>query len=119
MDFLKRFRRGSDQQPEAKTLDQMTIAHVAARAADMSAPRDANFYLYLPNEKDARAVAAAVARPGRKVITRPAATGTSWLVLVNEAIVVSKRSIEDADREFSAAVAPYGGEYDGWEAAAT
>ena len=85
----------------------------------MSAPRDTNHYLYLPTEEAAKAVAATVTQPGRTVTARPAATGSSWLVLINQEMVVSDATIGAVRREFSAAVAAYGGDYDGWEAAAT
>jgi hypothetical protein len=116
--FLKRLLGGGGNAQAPKTLDERTIAEVSKRAADMSAARDTNHYLYVPNEEAANAVSAAVARPGRNITARPAASGTSWLVLVKEEIVVSRATIVEARREFSAATAPYGGEYDGWEAAA-
>jgi hypothetical protein len=117
--FLKRLLGAKSQRADPKALDDLTIAEVAKRAANMSVPRDTNHYLYLPTEEAAKAVAAAVAQPGRNVKARPAATGSNWLVLVNQEMVVSDATIADVRREFSAAVAPYGGDYDGWEAAAT
>lgn len=119
MGFLRRLLGGKAPASTPKELDDRTISEVAKRAANMSAPRDTNHYLYVPNEEAAKAVAAAVAKPGRNVKARPAATGSNWLVLINEEMVVNDATIAKARREFSAAVAPYGGDYDGWEAAAT
>ena len=119
MGFLKRLFGGRPKSIDPASLDDRTIAEVSKMAADMTAPRDTNHYLYLPSEEAANAVAAAVGAPGRTVKARPAASGSSWLVLVNEEMIVNQATIAETRREFSAAVAPYNGEYDGWEAAAS
>ena len=115
MSLLRRLR--PSKAPDLDHLDTRTLAALADAGADMRAARDTNHYLYLPNEKAARAVGERVSRPFRRVDVRPAATGNSWLVFVNQTMDTTPETIREARREYEAVTSEFGGDYDGWEAA--
>ena len=98
---------------DADVLDQMR-----ADGIDLSLPREVRYYLYVPTQADANALAIAVSGGGRQVGVEPAALGSDWLVLVTESAVVDLATLAARREEFTRAVQAYGGEYDGWEAAA-
>jgi len=99
--------------------DQDVIDQLRAAGADLSQPRDVRYYLYVPDETGARQVAADVSAAGRAVSVEPAAVGSDWLVLVSETVVVDLATMQARAAEFGEAVERFGGEYDGWEAAAS
>ena len=98
-------------------LDAATIAAVRGAGADLAQPRETRHYLYVPTEEAATTLAGDLAREGREVEARPAATGDNWLVLVVQTMVVNPDTIAEARREFEPAAVGAGGDYDGWEAA--
>jgi len=115
MGFLRKLLQR--RQAPTGDLDAMTLRYLAGAGADLGLARETIHYLYVPTRQAAERAALDLARDGRHIETRAAATGGNWLVLVKEHLVVSDESIEALRREFEAAANTLGGEYDGWEAA--
>ena len=105
--------------PQPGGLDAMTIQQLSLAGADLSQPRETLHYLYVGTEGDAARAKEMLAQSGRTIETRPAATGTGWLVLLKTDIVVGPDTIGRLRAEIEAAAAQVGGDYDGWEAAVT
>ena len=95
----------------------MTLDQLEKAGANLGRGRETVHYLYLPTQQAAERVAHDLAREDRQIETRPAATGSSWLVLLKQHVVVSEESIAALRGEFESAASALGGEYDGWEAA--
>jgi hypothetical protein len=98
--------------------DQAVIDQLRAAGADLTQAREVRYYLYVPTQSDANSLAAAVQSGGRLVQVEAAATGSDWLVLITETVVVDAATLASRREEFARAVEPFGGVYDGWEAAA-
>jgi hypothetical protein len=98
--------------------DQAVIDQLRAAGADLTQAREVRYYLYVPTQSDASSLAAAVQSGGRLVQVEAAATGSDWLVLITETVVVDAATMASRREEFARAVEPFGGVYDGWEAAA-
>ena len=99
--------------------DAAVIEQLRQAGADLSQPREVRYYLYLPGQADANRVATMVAGGARQVDVQPAAVGSDWLVLVTETTVVDLELLAARREEWRRALEPLGGEYDGWEAAAS
>lgn len=104
--------------PSGDPDDAAVIEQLRQAGADLSQAREVRYYLYLPDEDGARLVAALVDEGARQVEIRPAATGSEWLVLVTETVVVNLEVLKARREEWQRALEGRGGEYDGWEAAA-
>jgi hypothetical protein len=115
MQFLSRILGSLTQ--DKRGLDLATIAAVERAGADLNVPRETRHYLYFATQEDARHAAEELARPYRQVTVQPAATGRKWLAEVVQQVRVDIDSISELRREFEAATALPGGDYDGWEAA--
>jgi hypothetical protein len=98
--------------------DQAVIDQLRAAGADLTQAREVRYYLYVPTQSEANSLAAAVQSGGRLVQVEAAATGSDWLVLITETVVVDAATMASRREEFARAVEPFGGVYDGWEAAA-
>jgi hypothetical protein len=98
--------------------DGAVLEQLRDAGADLSKPRDVRYYLYVTTQDAATQVANQVAAEGRTVEVSPSATGSDWLILVNEQAVVDAETLAARRSEFEAALDPVDGVYDGWEAAA-
>jgi hypothetical protein len=98
--------------------DGAVLEQLRDAGADLSKARDVRYYLYAPTQDSATLVANEVAAAGRTVEVSPGATGSDWLILVNEQAVVDSTTLAARRSEFEAALAEVDGVYDGWEAAA-
>ena len=120
MAFLKRlFSRPGSGPSNVGSLDARTIAQLEKAGADLRLSRETLHYLYVATELDAEEARRSLARDGRTIDIRPAATGSGWLVLVTESMIVNLESITAVRQEIEAVSTRLGGEYDGWEAAVT
>ncbi len=102
--------------------DRMVIEQLRQGGADMTRPREVRHYLYLPTERAANDAAEELRRSGYRSEVRPAAGPPGpnpWLVLATIEQVVDGDAIGPARRLFTRLATDAGGEYDGWEAAAT
>jgi hypothetical protein len=99
--------------------DREVIQALARAGADLSQPRDVRHYLYVPNEKIATFLGPLIERIGFSVETSPEAEGTRWLILISGTAMVTEDEIAAFRETFEGLAQKAGGEYDGWEAAAT
>ena len=73
-------------------------------------------YLYLPDKKTARSVAAKLRKSGLRTEDRLGADGVNWLVLAYQEAVPSESLLSRTRAELTELALAGGGEYDGWEA---
>jgi hypothetical protein len=100
--------------PVRMWLDRRTAEHVTTSGTTAKQPRMTDHYLYFRTQPEARAAAAALARPFRAITVRSSAAGSNWLVLVEQLIDVEIERITALRREFEAATTAPGAYYDGW-----
>ena len=119
MSFLDRIRyHRPPKTPEEA--DKLALRQLEARGADLSLPRHVIHFLLFEREGDARAAAGVV--DGNSWSTRvdpPTATVAEWSVRIDGHRVVGPDTVAAFRAQFEQAAAAHGGEYDGWEAAAT
>jgi len=99
--------------------DREVIRALAAAGADLSQPRDVLHFLYVPNEKIATFLGPRIEQIGFTVETSPEPEGTRWLILISGIAMVTEEQIASFRQTFEGLAQKAGGEYDGWEAAAT
>ncbi len=102
--------------------DAMIVDQLRRAGADLSQPRDVVHYLYLPFEEAASTASHRLREAGYTTEVRSAAGpagANPWLVVARKEEVLSLESARAARVAFTAIAATYGGEYDGWEAAAS
>ena len=87
-----------------------------ASVSDVGKPHSVLHYLYVPDSAAADAIAAELGQGGFRTEARLGADGVSWLVLARHEIVPTEVQLTSLRRSMGELVAPYGGEYDGWEA---
>ena len=95
--------------------DARAVAGLAS-VSDVSKPHRVLHFLYVPDSDAANAVALELRQGGFRTEVRPGADGVNWLVLALHEIVPSEEKLAALRRSMGELVAPYGGEYDGWEA---
>ena len=119
MSFLDRIRyHRPPKTPEEA--DKLALRQLEARGADLSLPRHVIHFLLFEREGDARAAAGVV--DGNSWSTRvdaPTATVAEWSVRIDGHRVVGPDTVAAFRAQFEQTAAAHGGEYDGWEAAAT
>ena len=118
MGFLDRFRAsGLPQTPfEADTL---AIRQLVKAGADLAKPRHVIHFAYFPSEQDARAAAETIeAASWNAAVEPPGETIAEWSVRADGERVVGPDTISAFRSWFEHVATEYGGEYDGWEAAA-
>jgi hypothetical protein len=98
--------------------DAAVVEQLTAAGADLTQPRETNFYVYFPNEADARGAVADIAERGYTAKVEPSATADgTWLLLATRELVVDERAIATEAAFFDVVAREHGGDYDGWEAA--
>jgi hypothetical protein len=95
--------------------DARAVAELAS-VSDVSKPHTVLHYLYVPDRAAADAIAAELEQSGFRTEERVGADGVSWLVLARHEIVPTEEQLAALRQSMGELVAPYGGEYDGWEA---
>ena len=108
------------QPPDIDSLDGQVIDQLRKAGADLRQPRDTVHYLYFQTEDGAKVAAEKLRAHGLIAVVQPAAAGSDpWLVKANHDFVVNAESIREIRRVAEEAAAAGGGDYDGWEAAAS
>ena len=108
------------QPPDIESMDGQVIDQLRKAGADLSQPRDTVHYLYFQTEDGAKIAADKLRTHGLTAVVQPAAAGSDpWLVKANHDLVVNADSIREIRRVVEDAAKAGGGEYDGWEAAAS
>ena len=119
MSFLDRIRYHRPPKTPQEA-DKLALRQLEGRGADLSLPRHVIHFLLFERESDARAAAGAI--DGGSWTTRvdpPTATAAEWSVRIDGHRVVGPDTVAAFRAQFEQTAAAHGGEYDGWEAAAT
>ena len=72
-------------------------------------------YLYVPDRDAANAIATDLKQSGFRAEECLSADGVKWLVLARHEIAPTENQMASLRESMGELVAPYGGEYDGWE----
>jgi hypothetical protein len=117
MGFLDRirFQRAPKTTHE---VDSLALRELAGRGADLAQPRHIIHFLYFPAEESARAAADAIAESWAAAVEPPSETIAEWCVRADGHRTVGPETVAAFRTWFEHIAAEYGGEYDGWEAAA-
>jgi hypothetical protein len=103
--------------------DRLIVDELRKAGADLSQPRDVRHYFYFPSARSAESAAEELSRDGFRV-EPPLQTGASgesanpWKVLATTQSVVSVERVRWTSIFCRELAYRFGGEYDGWEAAA-
>ena len=119
MSFLDRIRYHRPPKTPQEA-DKLALRQLEGRGADLSLPRHVIHFLLFERENDARAAAGAI--DGGSWTTRvdsPTPTAAEWSVRIDGHRVVGPDTVAAFRAQFEQTAAAHGGEYDGWEAAAT
>jgi hypothetical protein len=82
--------------------------------SDLSQPHRAEFFLYLPNEAAARAVAQRFEQEGFVSDVHPSPKGSDWTCLLSKTMIPTPSALTRLRKEFDDVTGAYGGDYDGW-----
>lgn len=117
MGFRDRFRQKPP--PPGPELDRLNLAQLRGVGADLVRPRHVLHFLYFETEDDARRAVEAVEAAGYDAtVVEPEGTATQWSVRAEATRVVDDTTVSAYRAQFEQIASTYGGEYDGWEAAA-
>jgi hypothetical protein len=108
--------RAVERVADAAEADSRVLDHLAALGCDPSQPRECRHYMYLPAELGARAVAQVLNRDGWDAEFEQ--VPDAWLVTATTFTGLSDESVRQTRSRMQLLASDYGGEYDGWEAAA-
>ncbi len=100
--------------------DQMILANLEKEGAKLEQPRNVRYFLYLPSEEAANALATRLKKDGYdiEVSKYPQSSERPWTVTANRAEIVNSISIKERRAYFEGLAAEKKGDFDGWEAAA-
>jgi Regulator of ribonuclease activity B len=117
---MRRWRMGSvravERVDDAAEADARVLDHLAALGCDPSQPRECRYYVYVPAEPEARAVAHALNGDGWDADCEQ--LQDSWLVTGATFTGLTEEHVRATRLRLELLAADFGGEYDGWEAAA-
>jgi hypothetical protein len=100
--------------------DAIVLDQLRDLGSDLTQPRNARFYVYVPTLEAAHAASDETRAAGFVTMVDESAvpdSGNPWLVLASRDMVVDESTIADARRLFDGIAERYSGEYDGWDAA--
>lgn len=114
--FLRRVMGSGVPTPDEQ--DQQVIAAIAGHGADLAQPREIIHYLYFTTEAATRGAVEILDRPDRFVHAIIDPDQGNSKVTIKHTDVLTIMLIRGLRSEFENAAKSFGGEYDGWEAAA-
>jgi len=98
----------------AKRANERVLYHLRRLGADVSNPREVEFFIYIPTEEGAYRVAAELQKEGYDVQVDLGGKGDQWLCFATKTIVPSLDEINRIGEHFTNLAESYGGNYDGW-----
>ena len=110
---LARQRAGQQVTPTSQP-DQLVLEHLRKAGSDLTQPHRPEFFLYLPNEPAARAVAQRFQQEGFGSDVSLAPERTDWACVLTKPMVLTLSELTQLRKEFNEVAGAYGGEYDGW-----
>lgn len=105
-----------------KYKDLLVLGQLHDHGADLTKPREATYFLYFTSEEVAEAGATEARTAGYTSAVRhllPEDPGRWSLVCERSDVVLDPPAVRAADDLFQAIADRHGGDFDGWEAAAT
>lgn len=99
--------------------DRLTLAQVSRAGGDLTKPTGVVNFIFFASEVAARSAAAALEPEGYRVSVQRAVMGTKWVTQANADVVLSPENVAAQRARFEDLATTYGGEYSGWEVAAT
>jgi hypothetical protein len=101
-----------------ESADLQTLRAMVEAGADLSKATETIFYLYFPNEEQARRVASYCESEGYAAeVGEPLEGYTEWLCRLTRQMVPSRDIMEARARRLQALAIEFEGEFDGWEPA--
>jgi hypothetical protein len=110
---LRRPGAGASVPPDK---DEATLEQLAKAGSDLSRPHTPEFFLYLPTEGSAQAVAARYTAAGFTADVHHAPKGSDWSCILKKSMVLTPDTLRQLRQEFTEVATAHGGEYDGWGA---
>jgi regulator of RNase E activity RraB len=98
----------------AKQANERVLYHLRRLGADVSKPREVEFFIYIPTEEGAYRVAAQLQKEGFDVHVDPSGRGEEWLCFATKMIVPSLDEMNRISDHFANLAESQGGTYDGW-----
>jgi hypothetical protein len=114
--LLVRLRRPGGAASVPPDKDAATLEQLVTAGSDLSRPHTPEFFLYLPTEASAQAVAARYTAVGFIADVHHAPKGSDWSCVLKKAMVLTPDTLRQLRREFTEVAAAHGGEYEGWGA---
>jgi hypothetical protein len=108
--------RAVERVTDAVEADSRVLDHLAALGCDPSRPRECRHYLFMSGELNAHAVAQELRGDGWEADCEQ--LQEVWLVTASTVTGLTDEGVRDTRSRLELLAADYGGEYDGWEAAA-
>ena len=99
--------------------DMQVLQQLREAGADLTKATEVNYYMYFPDSATAARAADSVRAFGFEAEVRDGRGRTEWLCLATKNMIPEKTAIFAGTKQFSELSKSLGGEYDGWEAAAT
>jgi regulator of ribonuclease activity B len=111
--------RVRQERPEGNELDLLILQQLRGKGAKLALPRHVLHFVDCPDEESARAAADDVEAIGfDATVEAPTGGGSMWTVRGEAMRVVDETTVATHRRQFERIADAFGGEYDGWEAAA-
>ena len=101
------------------TADARVIESLRRPGSDLTKPHPTNYYLYFPQENDARAASHELESLGYRIKTLSTNKKGDWVVIASNSAIPSLPSVSVTTASLSALAKRHAGIYDGWEAAVT
>lgn len=94
--------------------DAATLDELAHAGSDLTREHNIEFYLYLPAQTKAEAVAAELRDEGLTVDISKADEDSAWLCLVKRRMIPEMAGLRSFRERFTTLAQAHNGEYDGW-----
>jgi Regulator of ribonuclease activity B len=114
LDAARRRTRGMTRTRINK--DTMTLRQLALAGSDLARPHGAEFFIYLPTEQAARALATRFASEGFSYSLHSDPQGLDWICVLRKSMVLTPDALTRLRGQLTEIAAAYGGSYDGWGA---
>jgi regulator of RNase E activity RraB len=99
----------------AEQQDARVIENLLQAGSDLSKPHNIDFFFYFPNEAQANAAAAEIAKLGYKVVAVDNAQDKSqWQVYATRTMAPQLEAIIAITQALEELASRHGGNYDGW-----
>ena len=110
-------KKAAQDNAEEVAQDNEALDQLRSAGSNLTKPHQIEFYLYLPSEADAEAVAATLRPLGYSVTVRAGDNNINWLCIASRTMMPTIQEITEARGVFKSLATTHRGAYGGWEAA--